>query len=78
MIDANKNKSLVFVFILMFWGSFANFVIVSHYLWLEYRFNEIMFLSVFTAIGTTVFFYWWRSKYGSEENNVPPKGMPKP
>jgi len=62
----------------MFWGSFTHFMIADHYLWLEYRFNEIMLLSVFTAIGTTVLFYWWMSKYGPKENNVPPKEMPRP
>lgn len=78
VIYISKSKNIAFVFIFMFWGVFTHLSIAEHYLWLDYTFNRIVMLSVFTAIGTTVFFYWWRSKCRSEEDNVPPKGMPSP
>lgn len=61
----------------MFFGTFTNLSIMDHYSWVEYSFNGILRLSIFTSIGTTAFFYWWEAKHQSVKNNTPPKEMPR-
>lgn len=70
-----KKKYVVYTFVFMFWGTFTHLSIMDHYSWVEYGFNRILFISIFTAIGTAAFFYWWEDE--SKENDVPPKEMPE-
>lgn len=71
-------KYVVWIFIFMFWGTFTHLSIMTHYSWVEYGFNRILLISIFTAIGTATFFYWWEATREPEEDDVPPKEMPEP
>jgi hypothetical protein len=71
------NYKWIFIFVFMACSVFTFSSIAEHYFGVPYSFNEIVGISIWTAFGTTVFFYWWGDSESEEENGTQ-KEMPGP